>query len=248
MQDPAHTPSSQELTLLETVIRAVARSRRMSREDAEDFHQTVHLKLVERGYDVFYRFSGKSTLRTYLLVVVHRMLLDWQNHHFGKWRPSAAAVRLGKAAVVLDRLIDRDGHSVDEAIACMHTAGETRPSEELRRLADSLPRRRRRRVIATEVAKERQQVAFEDPIEKAEQVKRAVRTRAVLRQELARLSPDDRRLIAVRYRAQTPVRTIANRINADHKALYRRYDRILGSLRGRLVARGVSRATALERT
>src|SRR5262245_22016454 len=88
-------PSSDQLALLNRVIKEATRSRRMSAEDAEDFAQWVQLRLLERAYDVFDRFTGKSSLRTYLTVVVRRMLLDWQNSEYGKWRPSAAAVRLG---------------------------------------------------------------------------------------------------------------------------------------------------------
>ena len=108
MQTDSPPPTLQELALLDSVVWAVTRSRRMSPEDAEDFGQSVHLRLAERDYDIFRRFTGRSSLRTYLFVVVHRMLLDWQNHALGKWRPSAAAIRLGPVAVNLERLIDRD--------------------------------------------------------------------------------------------------------------------------------------------
>ena len=89
------TPSPSDLQLLATVIREVARVRRLSPADAQDFGQSVQVRCLERDYEMFRRFSGRSSLRTYLRVVVTRLLLDWQNSSYGKWRPSATAARLG---------------------------------------------------------------------------------------------------------------------------------------------------------
>jgi len=98
MAAQSYEPTPEELSLLDTVIRAVARARRLACGDFQDFAQTVHLKLLERRYDAFSRFRGDSSLRTYLTVVVTRILLDWRNARYGKWRPSAAA---GSAAAPL---------------------------------------------------------------------------------------------------------------------------------------------------
>jgi len=89
MAAQSYEPTPGELSLLDTVIRAVARARRLACGDFQDFAQTVHLKLLERRYDAFSRFRGDSSLRTYLTVVVTRILLEWRNARSGKWRPSA---------------------------------------------------------------------------------------------------------------------------------------------------------------
>ncbi len=102
-------PSPEELAVLDQAIRRVVRASRLPSEDAADFSQSVHLRLLERGYEPFRRFAGRSALRTFLAVVVRRMLIDWQRATLGKWRPPAAAVRLGPHAVALARLIGRDG-------------------------------------------------------------------------------------------------------------------------------------------
>ena len=127
----------------------MARAHRLGPDDAEDFGQTVHLKLLERGYDVFRSFEGRSSLSTYLHVVVTRLLLDWRNATRGKWRPSATAVRLGPDAVALDRLVNRDGLTHAEAIATLAAQKPTRQPEAERALAtfaEALPSRTRRDV------------------------------------------------------------------------------------------------------
>ena len=109
---PADTlPTATQLTLLDSVIAAVARVHRLKREDRDDFAQSAHLRLAERRYDVFARFAGRSSLRTFLTVVVTRLLLDWRNGQRGKWRPSAEARRRGTWAVELERLVFRDGYT-----------------------------------------------------------------------------------------------------------------------------------------
>ena len=69
MAAQSYEPTPEELSLLDTVIRAVARARRLGCGDFQDFAQTVHLKLIERRYDAFSRFRGDSSLRTYLAAV-----------------------------------------------------------------------------------------------------------------------------------------------------------------------------------
>ena len=69
-------PSSSDLVLLGEVIRGVIRRGRLSPADAEDFSQSVQLKLLETGYEAFARFDERSSLRTYLTTMVWQLLLD----------------------------------------------------------------------------------------------------------------------------------------------------------------------------
>jgi hypothetical protein len=60
--------SPDKLTLLTRVARDIARSRRLSPDDALDFVQSVQVRLLERNYDVLRQFQGRCALRTYLTV------------------------------------------------------------------------------------------------------------------------------------------------------------------------------------
>lgn len=46
----AHRITPAELGLLTQVVRDISRARRLSSDDAADFAQTVHVKLLERKY------------------------------------------------------------------------------------------------------------------------------------------------------------------------------------------------------
>ena len=241
MRQPAQ-PSSSDLILLGEVIRAVVRRGRLQPSDGEDFSQSVQLKFLESGYEALARFDGRSSLRTYLTTVVWRLLLDWRIAAYGKWRSSAAACRLGPQAVRLDRLLNRDGMTVDEAVQVASQAPGALPEGVLRLIADRLPRRRRHIRVADDalqlVARE-----FPDPVEARERAMRARRARIALGQAFNHLDPDERRLICLRYRQSLTVREIARLLNVDAKRLYRTFDRVVGKLRRDMRVSGVTHLT-----
>jgi RNA polymerase sigma factor (sigma-70 family) len=239
MSEPLPTPSEEQLALLSLIVRATGRSRRMTPEDAEDFEQSVQVRLVERQYDIFRRFSGRSSLRTYLTVVVKRMLLDWQNSEYGRWRPSTVAEKLGPIGVELERLIERDGFSHDEAIEvtsrrhdCTHI--------HLQHLIAQLPLRLPRRASPVPIVEDISgAMMFDDPIAIRERQFAEARVRTSLAWALRRLPSDDRRLIALRYGHRHSVREVAKRLRTDPKALYRRFDRVLRTLKRSLCQQGI---------
>ena len=239
MSCTSNPPSPDDLELLSHVLKEVARSRRLSSEDAQDFIQTAQMKLLERHYDIFRRFSGRSSLRTYLTVVVTRLLLDWRNSEYGKWRASAAAVTLGESAVQLERLVVRDGYTMDEAIAVV-LGGRNAPARaELLRIVERLPRRPYRRRVSDEWLAE-VGAGFEDPVGLAERRLADRRIRTALVRALRRLPAEDRWLIRVRFGENRSVQALASTLRTDPKKLYRRFDRTLRRLREQLVTAGVT--------
>ncbi len=230
MAAQSYEPTPEDLSVLDTVIRAVARARRLAGGDFQDFAQTVHVKLLERRYDAFSRFRGDSSLRTYLTVVVTRILLDWRNARYGKWRPSAAAARLGPMGVGLERLTSRDGHTVSEAVEIMRQAtGLDR--EALRDLAERLPPRISRREVGPDLEQLALSEPFRDPIAAREHLEQADRARRALRRAYLTLPPDDQRLLALRYQRSMTVRQIGQDLGIDPKPLYRRFERMTSKLR-----------------
>jgi RNA polymerase sigma factor (sigma-70 family) len=212
----------------------------MAPEDAEEFAQSVYLRIIEKDYEVFRQFSGRSTLRTYLRVVVKRQLLDWQNSRYGKWRPTAAATRLGRDAVDLERMIHRDSYTADEAIQTLIARSASVGLSGLKRIVERLPFRPRRRMVSVEAATETLGVAFNDPIDARERQHTLARIRATLARALERLSSEDRRLIALRYSRKYTVQTLARQLQVDPKALYRRFEHVHRVLRSSLVEDGVT--------
>jgi RNA polymerase sigma factor (sigma-70 family) len=237
---PSRRPSADDLALLTAVIRDVSRTHRLRHPDAQDFAQSVHLRLIERDYEVFQRFDGRGSLRAYLTVVVTRLLLDWRNAVHGKWRPTAAARRSGPVAVALDRLINRDGSSVDEAVSQLQARGAATIAA-LRDLADRLPRRPKRRFVSEEALTEHPE-PFLDPIESREAAIVRRHSHGALASACHQLDADDRRLLALRFHRACSVQQISRMLKVDPRRLYRRFDRTFRTLRSALRDAGITAA------
>jgi RNA polymerase sigma factor (sigma-70 family) len=224
-------PAAEQLDALNDVIRRVARGGRLRPADAEDFSQSVHVKLLERNYDVFARFDGRSSLRTYLTVVVTRLLLDWRNAAQGKWRRSAIAARLGTAAVALERLIYRDSHHPSEAIQLLRSRGCMESTVELRELSERIPARPKRTMVSDEVLSRVYVTRFEDPLDAEQRRRQRQRAAAALAGLVRELPTEDRWLLRVRYQETQPIQEVARALHVKPRILYRRIERILRALR-----------------
>jgi RNA polymerase sigma factor (sigma-70 family) len=224
-----HTPTPSEFALLCKVIDAVSHTSGLRASQEEDFSQWVHLTLLERNYQPLTRFAGRSTLQTYLTVVVRRLLLDWRNAEYGKWRPSRWAHRIGGVAIDLDRLLTRDGHPVDEAIAILQDRAGAPPPAVLRELANRVPRRNRRRNVP--YCEAQRPADFEDPVQAEEASIARRRLLGLLKNAYRQLSPADRDLLRLRFVRNLPVVTIARLLGVPARRLYARIDRVVLSMR-----------------
>jgi RNA polymerase sigma factor for flagellar operon FliA len=230
------------LKLIDEIAKHAAQRRHFSREECEDFVSTVRFKLLEDEYRIIRQFQGKCTFRTYLTTVISRQMLDYQNHHWGKWRPTAEAERLGHAAVRLDVLLNREGMTLDAACQILRTnEGIELSQKELVELAARLPPHNPPRRMQGEEELADRAAEGEAPDERVlglEVAKRKQWILEILRQVLALLSDEDR--LIVQMRSEFPVVQIAKILKLEQKPLYRRIDKILKMLRSELEKQGIS--------
>ena len=225
---------------VEQAIRGVCRRHRFTADDAEDFTGMVCVRLLEDDCAVLRRFGGRSSLGTYLTAVITHLAQDWRNARWGKWRPSMAARRGGSTAVHLDRLLQRDGFSFDEACETLRTNYQVSESRsELEAIAATLPVRARRRFIEWS-ALEYEDVwiaesAFCDPFLPG----RAGLLTRVLTDGLRALSAEERLLVKLRFEDGLRIVDIARTLRQPEKPLYRRLERVLLKLRREFERRGV---------
>jgi RNA polymerase sigma factor for flagellar operon FliA len=229
------------LKLIDEIAEHAARRRHFSREETEDFVSTIRLRLFENDYAIIRKFEGRCTFRTFLTVVINRQMLDYQNHVWGKWRPSAEAKRLGPAAVRLEVLTKREGLSLDEAFKVLQMNEHVEISrEELEALAARLPDRNPSRRQEDEEELVNRPADVEPPDERVltlEKLKRKQEVWEILHSALASLSEEDRLIATMRTEFQ--VAQIAKRLGLDQKPLYRRIEKIHKTLRAELEKRGI---------
>jgi RNA polymerase sigma factor for flagellar operon FliA len=232
------------LPVVDGVVAFVCRRHHCAPDDREDFAGLVHLRLIEDDYAVLRAFAGRSSLRTYLGTVVHRLFLDFRRSRWGIWRPCAEARRIGPEAVRLDVLLHRDGMPVDEAIERMRRNEGVRTSEsELRALADRLPQRQRRpRRVEGHDAIDEPPVsgahAVELPALAGEREARVASLRLALHAAIAALPCEDGLALRLRFFERFSVRQVAEWLGCPVKPLYRRMEKLLLSLRESLERAG----------
>ena len=227
---PAPAVLTTHLATIDRAIAVVARRRRLSPEEAQELGSDVYLKLLQDDAAALRSFRGDSRLLTFLVIVVERVLLDARIARDGKWRPSASARRLGAVAVALERLVFHDGLRLQEAAAILRTSpGIVHTDDELHFLLSLLPVRLRRRMVG-EGELERL-TAADTPADTALAREAAHLRDAAVRRALAGLTPEDRRLVTLRFEAGLPLSRIARHCGIDERVIYRRFHRVLCGLR-----------------
>lgn len=223
----------QNLGLIEQITGIVARRHALSVDDADEFDARVKLRLLEKDCAVLRKWRRDAQLATFLSVVINNFLLDFRVEKWGRWRVSRKARRLGREAMVLETLLERDGYSLDEAIEIIRTrrlaaAGR----DELIALAARLPARCRRSFTG-EASLER--VAAPDRVEDRveEEEKRAVieRVHSVFAQALAGLEDEDKTLLRLFYQEGITLKDIAVLQKISQRSIYTRHQRCLDRLR-----------------
>jgi RNA polymerase sigma factor (sigma-70 family) len=234
-----------QLPVIQAVIAHVSRRHHLASAEAQEFGSEVTLRLMQHDYEVLRRFQGRSSLRTYLTVVINRVFLDYRIRLWGKWRPSAQAKRLGAVAISLERLIGRDGWSFDQAVEVLrtnHAVGESR--DDLYaiyvKLSPSAPNRH------SVPEDEAQDVASpapapDDGLIRAEREFAGNRVRLALDRARQALTAEERVILKMRFDDAFPVSQIAAALRLDQKRLYRTIERVLERLRAALIAEGISR-------
>jgi RNA polymerase sigma factor (sigma-70 family) len=232
------------------VVAFVCRKHGLRGADAEDFESTVTVKLLENDCAILRQFRGDSNLKTYLNVVVQRIFIDQCVHEHGKWRASADAKRTGPIATELERLVQWEGESVDEAVRQTATAHPDVPVEEIEAIAEHIPQRQRRRsTVALDecleqilTARERADVLMLSH----ERTRISARAAQILRQQLQRLEPQDRLVLQLQFEAGMQISEIAKKLRVEQKPLYRRRDALLADLREALTQAGIDKDDAHE--
>lgn len=235
----------QNLATIERIARCVAHKHRLNADDAAEFTQEVCVHLLEDDYGVFRKFEGRSSLSTYLHTVIARLYQQWRVEQWGKWRPSAEAKRLGQKAILLERLLTRDGYTFQEAARVLTTPADSEYTiSELEAIYLRLPPRIPRPVpVSDEVLPE--SIASEgkadDRIEARDRERIARHIVATLVELFQAFDPQDQLILEMRFWDGRKVPDIARTVHIDQKKLYKRLDRLYLELRRGLEKAGVSK-------
>jgi RNA polymerase sigma factor (sigma-70 family) len=235
----------QNLPIIDAAIGQVCRRHHLTAAEAEDFASDVRLHIIERNYEPLRKFQGRSTLRTYLVVVIQHLFLDYRNRVWGRWRPTVEAKRQGPIAILVERLIVRDGRALDEVIETLRTHYGVEMDERLQTLCIRLAKRAPARQFVGEL--EAGAVESAGPLPDANVLRRehdfrAKRVQTALDRVKQALLAEERLILKMHFEDGVSVADIARVLDVNQKKLYRRLEKLLARLREGLEAEGISRA------
>ena len=230
------------LDLVTQISLAAARRRHMSPAEQDEFVAVVRLRLVEDDHAILRKFQHRSSLWTYLATVIERISLDYCAETWGRWRPSRYAERRGPSAVALERLVTRDGHTIEEAIEIVRTRHrDPRSHAELHRLWNELPARQIKTTVderaAAELASPDTADATVEELTRQEDIERLKRA---LEAAFADMPAQDRVVMALRFDQDMPMADIARIVGSSVATVHRRLERNLSNLRVLLTRAGLT--------
>jgi RNA polymerase sigma factor for flagellar operon FliA len=229
--------------LIQKRLQLIGRRSGLPEHEVEELQSWALFKLVENDYRILGRWEGRSSFSTYLTVVLVNLMRDYRIRLWGKWRPSAAALRLGEEAVLLEQLLLRDDLPLEEAIHRLRAEkGVSTPASDLEALALQLPQRTGKCQVDVD---ELLQLPMDGQVEARLMDRERKRVSACLHQRLPAVLqelPDaDRRLLQLHYRDNLNIATISRVLGVPQRELYSRRDRCLKKLRFSLEQAGLDK-------
>ena len=236
------------LSLVDQIVRTTGRRRQLAAPELEDFSGFVRLRLIEHDYAILRKFQNRSSLWTYLSAVIERLSLDYCAEKWGRWRPSAMAERLGPAAVMLERLVSRDGHTLEEALEIVRSSHSSSLSKaDLLKVWEQLPLRVRTTNVAEEAAAAIPSPrTSEESVDAAELHEKIERIGRALQAALDELSAQERVVLALRFDQDLTLTQIAELTGSSVATLHRRHEKAIRLLRASLARSGLDRRDILE--
>lgn len=232
------------LRFIDLAVAGVARRTGIANDDAEEFASWAKERLWEHDYALLRKWRGESKLTTYATVVIMNLGREFRVQRWGRWRPSAAAQRLGRVAILLEQLVHRDGLRLEEAGETLRTRGETTQSTpQLGAILARLPRRTPPRRVAdldVALASLPDDRSTDARIVDAERDEEWAAASTALAAALATLPPLWQAVIRMHYLLGHRIADVARALHEDQKQLYRIRDRALAALAGELAAAGVT--------
>ena len=236
---------TENLPVIERAVAFACRRYGLRPEDAEEFESVVKLKLIENDYAILKAYEHRSSFATFISIVVQRMAIDFRIHEWGKWHASAEAKRLGPLAVDIERLLHREGRTIEDAAAILRESRET-----VEQLAARLPARPpRRRDVAIEDAEPAaitKPADAEDLVFAGERRETSERVSAIMSALLSRVPDDEQLILQLRFEGGMTVAQISRALQIDQKVTYRRIERRMHELKEELLRAGVDPRDVLD--
>ena len=233
------------LPTIDEVVSRICRRHRLTALESDELRSDVRMHFIDKNYEVLRKFEGRSSLTTYITVVIQRVLLERRNRMWGKWRPSAEARRYGPTGILLERLVTRDGWTATQAVEMLRVNQGVEVDARLRAFCDRLATRGPSRQLVPE--EDAGQVASTGPqadanVVRAEHDFLAKRVQSALDRARQSLEPLERLILKMRFEDRVPVVDIARALQLEQRHLYRTIESLLKTISTSMHAEGITKS------
>lgn len=235
---------------VDRAIQRVCRKTGVTGADADDFASEVKVALLEDDCRILRGYRGDSSLATFLAVVVQNMLFDSRSRTYGRWRPTAEARRMGETAVLLERLVRRDGRPLDAVLPIVRDLDPSVTREAAAAILACLPERPIRAretdfgVVDPDTYASDQRA--DERVVSAETRRASAETSRIMREALQSMPLEDRTIVRLRFVSGMSIADISRMLRLPQRPLYRRIESALEELRRALRKGGVDSRTVAE--
>lgn len=210
--------------------------------DADDFASAAKLALIENDYAILRLFAGRSSLSTFLTVIIQRFLIDERTKRTGRWHASREAERFGEAGIVLERIIRGERRTIDEALPVLRAIDPTLTRERVVEIAERLPVRPVR-VQTVELAPAEEHLAAcsraDDRAVAADHDRLSDQVARVVRETLDAMPLEDRMIVRFHFGESMTIAEISGLLRLPQRPLYRRRESLLQRFRAALAGAGI---------
>ena len=244
--DEKHLLFEVNLAAIERAIARVCRETRLEGANAEDFASSARLALLADDCAILRKFEGRSSMPTYLTIVVRRLFYD-ERRAEGRWYASAEAQRRGPAAVLFERLTMQERRSFRDAAELVQRQHPEVSLAGLDELAAALPQRTPRPLVVPVEDEDTERFASssssEERVDALDVQRRSMQANDAVRLAMAMMTAQDRVILRLRFHAGASIAQIARALNLEQRPLYRRIESLLAGLRRALEAAGLDAAS-----
>jgi RNA polymerase sigma factor (sigma-70 family) len=237
----------EEWKTVETLIAMTCNKRSLIGADADIFATMVKVKLWENDCAIVDRFRAErgAKFRTYLSKVIQNTFSDFCSERLGKWHPSAAALRDGRVAVEIERLVYREQIPLEDALSRLLAQHPDLTRERLlATLATLRVRPSRISTVSLESIGLEIQGTEETDTRVAARERRKLSDRAagIIRVFLQALPDSDRLLLQYFFESDMQLSQISRMLRIPQKPLYRKRIQLLAALKKAMTAAGITEA------
>lgn len=234
------------LTVTNKIIEKYCRMHNVRGNEVDDCRSYVYEKLIDNDYKKIREFKGNSSYKTFITVVITRILIDRKRLSSRKWKPSKKAIEIGKEAVILEELVYCKDCSFEEAYNILTTnhnipIDRDKAYEIVTQLQGrNIRRKRHKKVEIDENGYGIHSISPEEAAIDEENLKIKEQLYIIIKEMHESLSNEERLLLKMRFEDDISISKIARILKMNRSDVDKKLKAIIRRFKDKILTKGIS--------